>query len=275
MAPKRRCLQVFQHHVERLAMSPRRSFPVYPVMFAFLFSMNGCGSDARRANPPERNEQQAVAEMPGKPPVGPTETQPPTEPTPESAAEAPVALDIASINKQFAGDWQNTVRQYRGKVLEITARATGPSVPDYPTMRYQLLLNESGQTIGGGVTIDARVSAQSHKTARSISAGQLVTVRGKYVYVGAESRDWWTLENAEAVHFGDDPAVAVTAEALTAEFAKDAHAAHERFVGKTLLIEGTLLRQSADRAFVVWRASPLAACGFPRAGRWWADGRPR
>ena len=77
-------------------MSQGRSFLFYPVMFAFLVSLNGCGGDAPSANPPERNEQQAVPETPGNLSPGPTETQPPTEPTPESASAPPVALDIAT-----------------------------------------------------------------------------------------------------------------------------------------------------------------------------------
>lgn len=182
---------------------------------------------------------------PDKPPARSTETQPPSEPAPESVPEQPVTLEIADLNKHFAADWQNTVRKYRGKLVQVTAKATGPSVLAYP--RYRLMLNESGR--GGGVTFDARVSAENHKTARSISAGQLVTVRGKYTYLGAQSRDRWLLENAEVIHFGEDPAVAVSAEVLASEFATDAEAASERFDEKTLLVEGTLLRQSADQGF--------------------------
>ncbi len=79
----------------------------------------------------------------------------------------------------------------------------------------------------------------SESKAVALTKGQSIKVRGR-CNGGGDAILYIT--DCQSIDIGPDPAVAVTAEQLTADFAKDAKAAEDKYKGKQLIVEGIVKR---------------------------------
>jgi hypothetical protein len=151
-----------------------------------------------------------------------------------------IAVSDVQFAREFEDDEKAAIRKYRNQILEVD----GVVLSTAPT---ELLLKGSFDSAAGkGKRIFCRMAGASQAKASKLSVGQSVKVKGRCEQSagnGPVPLSW-----CEVVDAGHDPALTVSAAALTQAYAKDADAADAQYKNKELFVEGDFVAVHEDKS---------------------------
>jgi hypothetical protein len=162
----------------------------------------------------------------------------------------PAQVDFRLTSQQLAKDYEidkvAAAAKYTGKWVEVEGPMESVLVLPSGDVNIRLVGFEADPKKFSGHSVRGIPAAADAEKLKSLTRGQMVKLKGK---VERETAGMFVdLVPCELVSIGPDPAIRVTADQLTQDYARDAAAADRKYRDKWLLVEGTVAELKEDRA---------------------------
>jgi hypothetical protein len=199
------------------------------------------------SKPPVRRLLLAAALLAGVLPAVGCEKGPagPAGPAPAGTAaepQAPAKVDFTLTSEQLAREYETdraaADQKYKGKWVEVEGPMESVLVLPSGDVNIRLAGFQADPKKFDGHSVRGVPPAADGEKLKGLTRGQKVTLRGKVYRETAGS--YIDLVPCAIVSIGPDPAIAVTADRLTEDYARDAKAADARYKDKWLLVEGVV-----------------------------------
>jgi hypothetical protein len=156
----------------------------------------------------------------------------PTSSAPASLVKVDYTLDVGQWHAEFGKDPKAAFGKYNGKVVELTGEVEWVSEDPSQQVGCVYLRVE-------GAPLQDRCATIDKQPWLKVSPGSKVRIRGKMPEYGLP-RD---LEEAEIVEAGPNPALVMSAQQLTTEYAADRKAGNDKFDEKWAILEGEVVEK--------------------------------
>jgi hypothetical protein len=163
---------------------------------------------------------------------------------------APAQVDFRLTSQLLARDYETdkvaAVAKYTGKWVEVEGPMESVLVLPLGDVNIRLVGFQADPKKFGGHSVRGIPAAADAEKLKGLTRGQMVKLKGK---VDRETAGMFVdLVPCELVSIGPDPAIRVTADQLTQDYARDAEAADRKYRDKWLLVEGIVAELKEDRA---------------------------
>jgi hypothetical protein len=164
-----------------------------------------------------------------------------TAPSTAGKEQTPAKVDFSLTSEQLAKEYETdrtaADQKYKGKWVEVEGPMESVLVLPSGDVNIRLAGFKADPKKLFGHTVRGVPPAAEADKLKALTPGQMVKLKGK---VYRESADTIDLVPCEIVSIGPDPAIPVTADRLSEDYAKDEKAADAKYKDKWLLVEGTI-----------------------------------
>jgi hypothetical protein len=162
-----------------------------------------------------------------------------TAPVKETAsAKADFSLTSEQLAKEFETDKGVADAKYKGKMIEVEGPLKDVMISPSGDITFRLVGFKADDGKPGHTICGVPPAAEKEKI-KNLTEGQKIKFKGECK--GESSGMFVDLLKCEILSIGPDPAISITADQLTQDFAKDQKAAEAKYKDKWLLVEGTVL----------------------------------
>jgi hypothetical protein len=156
--------------------------------------------------------------------------------------KAPSKVDFTLTSEQLAKDYETgrdaAEGKYKGKWVEVEGPTESVLVFPSGDVNIRLVGFQADPKKFGGHSVRGVPPAADAAKLKGLTPGQKVKLKGKVDRETAGS--FIDLVPCEIVSVGPDPAIPVTADRLTADYARDEKAADARYRDRWLVVEGVV-----------------------------------
>lgn len=198
-----------------------------------LTCLLGCGCGEKASPPPEPAGQRA--EPPRAEPAAPSA---PSQQTPAAAT-----LEAVALLKEFTANEDAALQKYAGKMIVVRGEVKDAEKLVGDAGRMVHLYGPDREIRGESVRATFAPGGPSFDQTVGITKGRTAVIQGKF---SRRSNYGVDLVDCEIKQLGPDPAVTVTAEALSAAYQKDQDVAEKEYARKQVLLEGTIESVDAE-----------------------------
>lgn len=167
----------------------------------------------------------------------------------KTSAKVDFTLTSAQLAKDYETDRAAANKKYTGKWVEVEGPVEHVLVLPSGDVNINLVGFKADPNKFGGHSVRGIPPAEEREKLKGLIPGQKVKLKGK---VDRETAgEYIELVPCAIVAIGPDPAIPVTADALTEAYAKDTAAADGKYKGKWVFVEGVVLELRPGEASVL------------------------